>query len=72
MIVLAGEAREVALAEAQAVLAMVRDDATRERFAELVAEIDDGEVGDERRAPRAGARARPAGGTDPRLLRAGR
>ena len=46
MIVLAGEAREVALAEAQAVLAMVRDDAARERFAELVAEIDDGEVGD--------------------------
>jgi len=46
MIVLAGEAREVALAEAKAVLAMVRDDPARERFAGLVAEIDDGEVGD--------------------------
>jgi hypothetical protein len=44
MIALAGEAREVALAESQAVLAMVHDDATRERFAELVAEIDVGEV----------------------------
>jgi len=44
MIALAGEAREVALAEAQAVLTMARDDATRERFAELVAEIDAGEV----------------------------
>ncbi len=46
MIALAGEAREVALAESQAVLAMARDDATRERFAELVAEIDLGEVDD--------------------------
>jgi hypothetical protein len=46
MIPVAGEAREVALAEAQSVLAMVRDDATRKRFAELVAEIDHGEVGD--------------------------
>lgn len=44
MIALAGEAREVALAETQAVLAMARDDVTRERFAELVAEIDGGEV----------------------------
>jgi hypothetical protein len=43
---LIGEAREVALAESQAVLAMTRDDATRTRFAELVAAIDAGEVGD--------------------------
>jgi hypothetical protein len=46
MIVLAGEAREVALAEAQAVLAMVHDEPVRERFAGLVAEIDGGEVDD--------------------------
>jgi hypothetical protein len=46
MIALAGEAREVALAESQAVLAMVHDDASRARFAELVAEIDAGEVSD--------------------------
>jgi hypothetical protein len=46
MIALTGEAREVALAESHAVLAMVRDDAKRERFAELVAEVDSGEVGD--------------------------
>jgi hypothetical protein len=42
---LTGEAREVALAESQAVLAMTRDEAARERFAELVAEVDEGEVG---------------------------
>jgi hypothetical protein len=41
---LKGEAREVALAEAQTVLAMARDDDARERFAELVSEIDDGNV----------------------------
>jgi uncharacterized protein YhdP len=41
----AGEAREVALAEAQAVLAMARDDAMRERLADLVAQVDEGEVG---------------------------
>ena len=46
MITLAGEAREVALAESQAVLAMVHDDTTRQRFAGLVAEIEDGEVSD--------------------------
>ena len=46
MTALQGEAREVALAESQAVLAMARDDATRDRFAELVAEIDEGEVAD--------------------------
>jgi len=44
MTTLAGEAREVALAESQAVLAMARDDDMRSRLAELVAEIDDGEV----------------------------
>src|SRR6476646_7682739 len=44
MTTLAGEAREVALAESQAVLAMARDDDMRWRLAELVAEIDDGEV----------------------------
>ena len=44
MTTLVGEAREVALAESQAVLAMARDDDMRLRLAELVAEIDDGEV----------------------------
>jgi len=44
MTTLAGEAREVALAESHAVLAMARDDDMRLRLAELVAEIDDGEV----------------------------
>ncbi len=38
------EAREVALAEAQAVLAMVQDERRRERLAELVADVDEGEV----------------------------
>jgi hypothetical protein len=42
MIELKGEAREVALAEAQTVLAMARDDDARARFAELVSGIDDG------------------------------
>lgn len=41
---LSGEAREVALAETQAVLALARDDAMRERLGELVAEVDGGEV----------------------------
>jgi hypothetical protein len=44
VIELKGEAREVALAEAQTVLAMARDDDARARFAELVSEIDDGSV----------------------------
>jgi len=44
MIELKGEAREVALAEAQTVLAMTRDDDARARFAELVSAIDDGAV----------------------------
>jgi hypothetical protein len=41
---LQGEAREVALAEAQAVLAMARDNGMRERLAELVARIEEGVV----------------------------
>ena len=41
---LRGEAQEVALAEAQAVRAMVRDDDRRERLASLVAAVQDGEV----------------------------
>ena len=41
---LSEEAREVALAEAQAVLAMVHDDSRRELLAELVASVADGEV----------------------------
>jgi hypothetical protein len=44
---LKGEAREVALAEAQTVHSMARDDAMRDRLAELVAAIDDGAVDDE-------------------------
>jgi hypothetical protein len=44
MIELKGEAREVALAEAQTVLAMAHDDDARARFAELVSDIDDGSV----------------------------
>jgi hypothetical protein len=39
-----GEAAEVARAEAQAVLAMVHDEHRRERYADLVAAIGDGEV----------------------------
>ena len=41
---LKGEAREVGLAEVQAVLTMARDDAMRARLAELVAAIDAGSV----------------------------
>jgi hypothetical protein len=41
---LAGEAREVALAEAQAVLAAARDEARRGQLAALTAAIGDGEV----------------------------
>ena len=44
---LKGEAREVALAEAQTVQSMARDETMRERLAELVAAVDDGEVGGE-------------------------
>ena len=41
---LSDEAREVALAEAQAVLAMVQDEDRRDRLAALVADVDEGEV----------------------------
>jgi len=41
---IAGEARDVALAESQAVRAMARDDALRDRLSELVAELDEGTV----------------------------
>jgi hypothetical protein len=41
---LSEEAREVALAEAQAVLAMVQDESRRDRLAELVADVNEGEV----------------------------
>jgi hypothetical protein len=41
---LKGEAREVALAETHAVLAMARDDSMRERLGELVGQVDDGAV----------------------------
>jgi hypothetical protein len=44
MIPLGGEAREVALAESQAVLAMARDESMRGRLAELVAQAEDGSV----------------------------
>jgi hypothetical protein len=41
---LKGEAREVALAEAQTVLSMARDETIRARLAELVSAVDDGDV----------------------------
>lgn len=44
-IALKGEAREVALAEAQTVLSMARDETMRARLAELVSAVDDGDVG---------------------------
>lgn len=44
MTTIAGEARDVALAESQAVRAMARDDALRDRLSELVAELDEGTV----------------------------
>jgi hypothetical protein len=44
--VLKGEAREVALAEAQTVLSMAQNDEMRARLAELVSDVDDGEVGE--------------------------
>jgi hypothetical protein len=43
----AGEAAEVARAEAQAVLAMVQDERRRLRLADVVAAVDDGRVGGE-------------------------
>jgi hypothetical protein len=45
-IVLKGEAREVALAEAQTVLSMAQNDEMRARLGELVSDVDDGEVGE--------------------------
>ena len=47
MIALRGDAAEVALGEAQAVLALVQDDERRGRLADLVAAVQDGELGDE-------------------------
>jgi hypothetical protein len=44
---LKGEAAEVALGEAQAVLAMVQDEERRLRLADLIAAVRDGEVSDE-------------------------
>ncbi len=46
-VVLGGEAREVALAEAQAVLSHVQDTERRERIADLVADVDEGHVSPE-------------------------
>jgi hypothetical protein len=42
-----GEAAEVALGEAQAVLALVQDEERRGRLADLVAAVQDGELGDD-------------------------
>jgi hypothetical protein len=42
-----GDAAEVALGEAQAVLAMVQDDERRGRLADLVAAVQEGELGDD-------------------------
>jgi hypothetical protein len=47
MITVRGEAAEVALGEAQAVLAFVHDDERRGRLADLVAAVQDGELGDD-------------------------
>ena len=47
VLALKGEAREVALAEAQTVESMARDESMRGRLAELVAAVDEGEVGGE-------------------------
>ena len=44
---LGGEAREVVLGEAQAVLAMVADEERRGRLASLVAAVDEGEIREE-------------------------
>ena len=47
MISVRGDAAEVALGEAQAVLALVSDDERRGRLADLVAAVQDGELDDE-------------------------
>ncbi len=44
---LSGEAAEVVLGEAQAVLAMVQDEDRRARLADLIAAVGDGEVSDD-------------------------
>jgi hypothetical protein len=46
-VVLRGEAAEVALGEAQAVLAMVQDKERRGRLADLIAAVGEGEVAEE-------------------------
>jgi hypothetical protein len=46
-VVLKGEAREVALAEAQTVQSLARDETMRSRLAELVSAVDDGAVAGE-------------------------
>ena len=46
MIAVRGDAAEVALGEAQAVLAMVQDEERRGRLADLVAAVQEGELGD--------------------------
>jgi hypothetical protein len=46
-IALRGEAAEVALGEAQAVLALVHDEERRGRLADLVAAVQDGALGDD-------------------------
>jgi hypothetical protein len=46
-VALRGDAAEVALAEAQAVLALVHDPERRGRLADLVAAVQDGELGDD-------------------------
>jgi hypothetical protein len=46
-ITLRGEAAEVALGEAQAVLALVQDDERRGRLADLVAAVQEGELDDD-------------------------
>jgi hypothetical protein len=43
---LKGEAREVALAEAQTVLSLAQNDEMRARLGELVSDVEDGEVGE--------------------------
>ncbi len=47
MIAVRGEAAEIALGEAQAVLALVQDDERRGRLADLVAAVQDGELDDD-------------------------
>lgn len=46
-IAIRGEAAEVALGEAQAVLALVHDDERRGRLADLAAAVQEGELGDD-------------------------